>query len=178
MYFPFASRQGRIVISIAGVILVVTSILGFWVVSELRGAAIANDLRPAIWGRTLENISKKPFTGVGFGREIYKSEYMPLSRSGEGLTHAHNIFLSYADQMGIQGSLTLAILFAAFILKFVRFSRFNDASAKAVGISGAALIVGTVAKGMTDMHFAREVTLFFWAIIGVLLGFGERVVRS
>jgi hypothetical protein len=31
---------------------------------------------------------------------------------------------------------------------------------------------------MTDMHFSREVTLFFWANTGLLLGYGERLAQG
>jgi O-antigen ligase len=179
MYFPFASRRARILIAIGTVMLVVTSALGFLAVSKMRKVDIESDHRPVIWAQALKNIHEHPFTGGGFGREVYKPRYLPLSRPGlETLPHSHNVFLSYAEQMGIQGTVALITLFLALLVRFVRFSRLNDVNIRAVGIAGAALVVSTVVRGMTDMHFSREVTLFFWANIGMLLGYGERVARS
>jgi O-antigen ligase len=178
MYFPFAPRRARALIIAGGTLLIAISILGYVTVSNMRGNKLETDPRPAIWARALENIKEKPFTGAGFGREVYRPRYLPLSRPGEGLQHAHNIFLSYADQMGIQGSIALAILFSALLYRFFKFTKLTDIGGKAVGIAGAALVVGTVARGMTDMHFSREVTLFFWANTGLLLGYGGRVIRT
>jgi O-antigen ligase len=133
----------------------------------------SEDPRLAIWKQAFQDISEKPFSGAGFGREVYKQRYKALM-PGKSLYHAHNIFLSYGEQMGLQGIALLVILFLALLWEFVRLWKVGDPLTRNVGIAGAALVVGVIVKSTTDTHFGREVTLYFWAIVGMLLGFGRR----
>jgi O-antigen ligase len=166
----------KVRIAMAGALLLILAIVtaGFIFASARPGLeAEREDPRLAIWKQALQDISEKPFTGAGFGREVYKDRYEGLM-VGTGLYHAHNIFLSYGEQMGLQGIASLVILFLALLREFVRLWKVDDPLTRNVGIAGAALVIGVIVKSTTDTHFGREVTLYFWAIMGMLLGFGRR----
>jgi O-antigen ligase len=174
MYAVGNSSANRTNVTV-GLLLVATVGIAGFVVSSLRPERDLNtpDPRLAIWHQAVQNISEKPFTGAGFGREVYKERYEALM-PGKGLYHAHNIFLSYGEQMGLQGTVILIVLFVALLVTFFRLWRTGDRVARNIGIAGTALVVGVVIKSTTDTHFGREVTLYFWAIIGMLLGLARR----
>ncbi len=174
MYAVGNSSANRTNVTI-GLLLVATVGIAGFVVSSLRPERDLNtpDPRLAIWHQSVQNISEKPFTGAGFGREVYKERYEALM-PGKGLYHAHNIFLSYGEQMGLQGTVILMVLFIALLVTFFRLWKTGDRVARNIGIAGTALVVGVIIKSTTDTHFGREVTLYFWAIVGMLLGFARR----
>jgi O-antigen ligase len=162
--------------AVAGGLLLVLGLgIGGYIFASGRPGIIteSNDPRPAIWQQAFRNLSEKPFTGAGFGREVYKERYEALN-PGKGLYHAHNIFLSYGEQMGLQGITSLVVLFIALLRRFVRFWKMDDPMIRNIGIAGTTLIVGVIIKSTTDTHFGREVTLYFWAIMGMLMGYGCR----
>jgi O-antigen ligase len=173
----YAWKNGlKVRIAVAGGLLLMLAVVtaGFIFASGRPGlGSEREDPRLAIWRQALQDISEKPFTGAGFGREVYKDRYEVLM-PGKGLYHAHNIFLSYGEQMGVQGIASLVILFLALLREFVRLWKIDDPLTRNVGIAGAALVIGVIVKSTTDTHFGREVTLYFWGIIGMLLGFGRR----
>jgi O-antigen ligase len=174
MYAWKKALKVRIAVA-AGLLLILAVVTAGFIFASARPGlnAESEDPRLIIWKQALQDISEKPFTGAGFGREVYKDRYEGLML-GKGLYHAHNIFLSYGEQMGLQGIASLVILFLALLAEFVRLWKVDDPLTRNVGIAGAALVIGVIVKSTTDTHFGREVTLYFWAIIGMLLGFGRR----
>ena len=174
MYAWEKPNKVRIAVVLSLLFISVIGTAGFIFAAARPGLDADNkDPRLAIWDQAIQNISEKPFSGAGFGREVYKDRYEKIV-PGRGLYHAHNIFLSYAEQMGIQGTVALIIIFVALLLEFVRIWNANDLLMKNIGIAGTALVIGVIVKSTTDTHFGREVTLYFWAILGLLLGVGRR----
>ena len=164
----------RMAVAMGLLLMLAIGTAGFMFASASRGLSTdSKDPRLAIWNQAFQDISERPFSGAGFGREVYKDRYMALMPE-KGLYHAHNIFLSYGEQMGIQGIVCLVVLFVALLLEFFRLWKEDDSLTRNIGIAGAALITGVIVKSATDTHFGREVTLYFWAIVGMLLGFGRR----
>jgi O-antigen ligase len=162
--------------------LMIATVVGSGVMTALvsneRGlelAQVAN--RQAIFRVAVDNIVRHPLLGSGFGheasREAYKQKFPQL-----GLRHAHNMFLSYAEQTGIWGAVALLWLFGAMAKLFWRDWRAPDTTLSAIGGAGLTLLVVVVLKNATDMFFAGNLLLLFWAYVGILLGLGARLRES
>jgi O-antigen ligase len=174
MYAWGKPMKMRIAVVLGLLLMLAIGTAGFIFASARPGLSPdSKDPRLAIWNQAFQNISEKPFSGAGFGRQVYKDRYKALM-PGKGLYHAHNIFLSYGEQMGLQGIVSLVILFLALLVVFFRLWKEDDPLTRNVGIAGTALVIGVIVKSATDTHFGREVTLYFWALVGMLLGFGRR----
>ncbi len=129
------------------------------------------DLRPALWKAATEEIAKAPWLGHGYGREIASGALRPLTPrhiDHPDLLHAHNMFLNIALQLGTVGLVLFATILALLAREFVRALRERESCA--VGILGLAVLAGFVAKNLTDDFLYRHNGLFFWALMGMLLG--------
>jgi hypothetical protein len=56
------------------------------------------------------------------------------------------------------------------VIAFSRLANSRDARTAAVGATGLALVVGVIAKNMTDDFFVRHNALLFWSLTGAALG--------
>lgn len=139
-------------------------------------ASIERDPRIVLWEHIRERIAERPLTGYGFGRRILAE---PLAREmGDPLlAHAHNVFVSQWLQTGLVGMLAFIIFLAALGLRYVRFIRSRDDTLAFVGVAGLALIVGFVAKDLTDDFLFRSNAKELWALTAFLLGYGMRRER-
>lgn len=126
-------------------------------------------LRRAIFEHALTSIQAHPWLGTGFGREANRAWYGILAeRLPHNLQHPHNIFLSYADQMGLPGLAALGAIFTGPWLLFARMR--NNVKLRALGIAGGVLLVAVLLKSLTDMFFYGQNLLIFWAAVGALCG--------
>jgi O-antigen ligase len=134
---------------------------------------IAMDARVPIWQFTLDRIANNPWIGAGFGRLALE----PTFRANFGLTHAHNILLDYALQLGVMGTIVIVTLFAAIFRQYWELLR-QDGTLRLLGACGCALIAGLFVKNVTDDFFIRENALLFWAVVGMTLGLARHVKQS
>jgi len=189
---PHSRRQGRIMaISAAaglGIIgLIFVTVTTQRVVDPLQphiqpttalshfGETFAHSERFQIWQYWVGHIQEKPWTGVGFGRDLPHMVYeKPKEWFGLMFAHAHNLFLNYALQLGIPGVLALTFLFAALGRQFWLIARSPDNNLALVGAAGIGVLAAVVSKNMTDDLFWRTDALLFWALMGMLLGYGTR----
>lgn len=142
-------------------------------------ASVGQSERFIIWNYWLDRIAERPLTGVGFGRDLPHRHYkMPDGWNTMYFAHAHNLILDYALQMGILGVAACVFLFAAIGREFWRLYRHPDATAWRIGACGLGLLVAVLSKNMTDDLFWRTDALLFWALVGVLLGWGRRIVEA
>jgi len=140
-----------------------------------------NSERFRIWGFWLERIAERPWTGVGFGRDLphyVHADLKPKEWAALMFAHAHNLFLNYALQLGVGGLAALLLLFGALLREFWRIRRAPAPDARIVGLCGIALVVALVSKNMTDDLFWRSDSLLFWALAGMALGYGKRLERE
>lgn len=131
-----------------------------------------------IWKFWLERIAEKPMTGVGFGRDLPHSIYLDMKpKEWQPLmfAHAHNILLDYALQIGIFGLAAFLFLLGALVYRFWRLYRSPLEEASLVGICGMTTVIAMLSKNMTDDLFWRGDALLFWALMGMLLGYGLRL---
>ena len=130
------------------------------------------DLRPQLWIESLAWIRQRPFTGAGFGtmvlgRELQEQQKIPNH------THAHNIILNYALQLGLLGPFVLAFLFYSVAREFWKLIKSSDEELQTFGIAGIAMVSGILASGMIEDLFARQVGWLFWSLVGMTLGYAK-----
>lgn len=132
-----------------------------------------------MWAYWVDRIQERPWTGVGFGRDLPHFVYeKPQGWHHLYFAHAHNIVLDYGAQLGIPGILVLFWLFGAIAWRFWRHTRTGDETLFLTGATGLALVVAFFSKNLTDELFWRTDALVFWSFTGILLGFGERMYRD
>lgn len=125
---------------------------------------------PAVAGRIIEH----PLLGKGFGRQAMKKAYPDLVPwEYPVFTHAHNLFLNYGLAMGLPGMLAILLVFFALLRKFWELSRADDRVIAMAGICGVLLVIGVVARNLTNDFFQRDLALLFWSIAGILLGYAQ-----
>ncbi len=130
------------------------------------------DPRLTTWPAVAARIAGHPLAGKGFGREIMKKAYPDLlSQKYPAVWHAHNVFLNYGMAMGIPGMIAILWLFFALLRKFWALSRDDDRVVAMAGICGVLLVVGVVARNLSNDFFQRDLALLFWSIAGMLLGY-------
>lgn len=141
--------------------------------AEILAKAMQEDPRIPLWEFAIENIRERPLTGAGFGRGVMRKTFTSHFNNGQ-LWHAHNMFLNYTVQMGAGGLLVVTVLFCAIGREFWMLYRAKDPDVSLIGITGLALLSGIIIKNMTDDFFVRHHALLFWALVGMLLGYGRR----
>lgn len=157
-------------IGVAAVVLSALAAAGATMKRDTIG--VSQDPRLTTWSAVTARILEHPLTGKGFGREIMKKAYPDLlSAKFPAVWHAHNVFLNYGMSMGIPGMVALLWLFFALLRKFWQLSRDEDRIIAMAGICGVLLVVGVVARNLTNDFFLRDLALLFWSIAGMLLGY-------
>jgi O-antigen ligase len=159
------------------VVLSVLAIVGATVKRDTVGWS--QDPRFAIWPAVAARILEHPLTGKGFGREVMKKAYPELlSAKYPEVWHAHNLFLNYGMSLGIPGMIAIVLLFFALLRKFWELSRADDRVIAMAGICGVLLVIGVVARNLTNDFFQRDLALLFWSIAGMLLGYAQHAQNA
>ena len=137
-------------------------------------AGLANDVRPQIWAVAWPAFLEAPWLGHGFGREILEHRFAvikPLTPNHPPVEHAHNLFIDMALELGVVGLAAFLALLGALAIEYRRF--LLDSRIAPLGILGLALLVGFIAKNLTDDFLHRHNALVFWALNGILIGLGR-----
>ena len=140
-----------------------------------------NSERFQIWRFWLARVAERPWTGVGFGRDLPHNVHADLKPKEWPVlmfAHAHNLFLNYVLQLGVGGAFALLLLLGALLREFQRIRCAPAPDAAIVGLSGIALIIALISKNMTDDLFWRSDSLLFWALAGMTLGYGKRLEHT
>jgi O-antigen ligase len=143
--------------------------------TEILTRAIQQDPRIPLWSFVIQRVSEHPLTGAGFGRGAFR-QALTQHFEDKNLWHAHNLFLNYALQMGVGGVLAILLLFWALAREFWLLYRSTNRDASLIGIAGLALLCGVIVKNMTDDFHVRHLALLFWALAGISLGYGRRLL--
>jgi O-antigen ligase len=139
--------------------------------------SVAADPRLAIWPVVQARIAERPLIGYGYGKEILGSE-LAQALHDRTLTHAHNVFASVWLQTGLVGLVLFVALLGAAAWRFAGYARSRDDALARVGIAGLAILAGVIVKNLTDDFFVRTNARFLWAVVALLVAFGERRLRE
>ena len=139
--------------------------------------SVAEDPRLAIWPLVRDHIAERPWIGHGYGKEILGPE-LAQSLGDPTLTHAHNVFASVWLQTGAVGLVLFVALLATVAWRFAGYARSRDDALALVGIAGLAILAGVIVKNLTDDFFVRTNARFLWAVVALLVAFGERRLRE
>ena len=138
---------------------------------------INDDPRLEMWRESIRQILHHPIAGAGFGVASSRP-FFALHFDGEPLWHAHNAILNCGLQMGFPGLMAGAYLFFSIAREFTRMWRSPDERCSCLGAAGLAILSGAFAKSMTDSLIGRGMSLLLWALMGVLLGLGQRLLSG
>jgi hypothetical protein len=150
---------------------------GLGLIDRLRVAsgmnrAMTSDARPRIWEFYGSQVSNHPWFGIGFGKPLPPLAYGSLipddlvKLDGNVRTHAHNLFLNTLLQVGVVGLIIQIAVFACLAYQFFAARQAYPQLFRA----GIALILGMLAKNLTDDFMWQSTMLMFWSYCGWLLG--------
>lgn len=128
--------------------------------------------RVEIWKRSLRVIQDHPLTGIGFDTlfPVIHARYPTfLLAPGSDATHAHNIFLQVALNLGLPGLAAFLWLLIAWgrMLWQVRRDAGSPAS-RAMATGLACGLLGQLVFGLTDaMDLGAKPGVFMWAYLGL-----------
>lgn len=134
--------------------------------------AMRSDARPRIWEFYGSQVAKHPWIGIGFGKPLPSLAYGSLvpedlfKLDGNVRTHAHNLFLNTLLQVGIVGLIFQLAAFGCLAYQFFAVRLIHPQWYRA----GLALILGMLAKNLTDDFMWQSTMLMFWSYCGWLLG--------
>lgn len=132
--------------------------------------SLKSDSRIAIWGRAAEGIAHAPLTGTGYGQRIWPQLNTDLLERHPLASHAHNVFLNKAVQMGLPGLVSFAALLLAAIAALLReLHRAPDMTGRALASAALAMTAAMVMRNMTDDFWERSQAALYWAIVTLAL---------
>lgn len=170
-FIAISARRLR-AIGAAAVILSTLAIVG--TTATRNPVSWAEDPRVTTWTAIAARILEHPLAGKGFGRQSMKKAYPDLvSRGYPQFTHPHNLFLNYGLAMGVPGMVAILLVFLALLRKFWELSRAEDRVIAMAGVCGVLLVIGVVARNLSNDFFQRDLALLFWSIAGMLLGYAQ-----
>lgn len=132
-----------------------------------------------IWRYWLSRVPEHLWLGVGWGRDLPHMVYpKPPDWPILFFAHAHNVFIDVLLQLGVIGLTAFVVLLASVALRFWKYYRSGEAQLVWVGMTGLMVLTSFASKNFTDDMFWRTDALFFWTLLGMLLGLGERSLRG
>jgi O-antigen ligase len=137
---------------------------------------IMADTRPAIWGVYLELARKRPWFGVGLGRNV-PSRIYHLEDDAElrhidpqAASHAHNVLLDLVLEVGVIGLAIWLGLHLEIMRRAVQRARGGGDREKAWAAAVVALVLAMLVKNSTNDLVVYGNALLFWVLLGTMLG--------
>ncbi|HJQ15102.1 MAG TPA: O-antigen ligase family protein [Anaerolineales bacterium] len=145
--------------------------------AEIIAETANADLRPHLWKDSVMWIMQRPFTGAGFGTMVLGTE-LQAQQQNLHHTHAHNILLNYALQLGLLGPLVVIFLFYSVGREFWKLVQSEDRELQILGIAGISMVSGVLTAGMIEDLFGRHLGWLFWALAGMTMGYARNQPRD
>ncbi|MEJ2455477.1 MAG: O-antigen ligase family protein [Candidatus Thiodiazotropha sp.] len=143
-------------------------------VAGVKGRSLGYfDDRSIIYTSVAQKLGDNPFTGTGYGHETDHLWYQTIPDMGPRIYHAHNIVLSYLDQMGPLGLVVLFAIFGVPTIFLLR--RLNLTGALPYVSAGFALLVAVFVKNSLDYFFTGANLWLFFAHLGIFTGLLHRM---
>jgi O-antigen ligase len=137
---------------------------------------IASDSRPAIWAVYYDLAKRHPWLGVGFGRLVPSMTYdlaqnEDLKRiDRQAFSHAHNVLLSLALQVGLVGLAIWTWLHVRLLSLAVMCARERGEREKAWAAAAIALVLAMLVKNSTNDLMVFGNAILYWTLMGAILG--------
>ncbi len=173
---PASRRIALAILCVAAV----AAVGAFYYASLERRIAVpelGRDVRVQGWREWTGIALQQPLLGHGFGRaQVHLEGERGLTQSAKQrephlASHAHNLFLDIAVQLGVLG---LAIYLALLGALLREYWRLGGAGARGrvrlLGATAFSLLVAMIAKNSTDDFMDQAGVLAFWGYAGMLLG--------
>lgn len=137
----------------------------------------SSDPRWIIWANWAKVIVEQPLTGYGYGTRI-------LPRVGErkisgdiedavhAQHHAHNVFLNILVQTGVLGLVAFLWMLVGLFREAVAGGRQGAGATRVrwVSVGAASLLLGALAKALTDDFYWGPANIVMWVFVGLFLG--------
>ncbi|MBI4708865.1 MAG: O-antigen ligase family protein [Candidatus Portnoybacteria bacterium] len=133
-----------------------------------RLSEISNKGRLEIWQASIESLIKYPILGVGLGNYVKVLDEDP-SAAKKGAS-AHNLYLDFANEIGIFGALVLILMFLYILwISWLVFRRSGEPHFKIFGLFFGLYFLWVMAYSLFDVVLLNDkVLLLFLAECGVL----------
>lgn len=165
-------KMGFNVRKVLGVLLLLLSLFLVlaYVVAQSRGMELLRfHERAAIYQPLLQHLLDTPWNGFGYGHESQRAWYL-ANMTERGVTHAHNLTLSYIEQMGLLGLAVLVAVFGGLARQFAQYLGDRDACQTSLAALGLAMVIALFVRNNLDIFFVRQNLLLFFLVSGVMLG--------
>ena len=153
-----------------------------------RGGGLSSwEERVEIWSRAVYMVQDYPFSGIGagtFGRVADTLYPFFLLGPDRGVTHAHNLLLQVAVDLGIPG----LVAYAAILLLATwsaldsarRYRQAGNRGLEALAWAGLASLVGMLGHGMVDATtwIVGRGAFFPWAVMGTILALQRQIAKA
>lgn len=142
-------------------------------------AVLTHDVRWAAWKIWVEKGTEHPLLGFGYGKRLMQAHLEPgyrerLAAIDHALAgHAHNLLLNVWLQTGILGLAALLTFFVASAKHLLSCRTAGHPSFPVSATIGIGVLVGLLAKNMTDDFLGQALGLYFWLLLGIALGLHE-----
>ena len=141
------------------------------------GSISGLDQRLEIWSRALVLIQTFPFTGIGLGCfEPLLKVLFPLFLLPEGtVSHAHNLFLQVAVDLGLPGLVAyLVLLGSAFVQAIHAYRTAAQAETRLLTVACLASLIGMSLHGLLDTAVWGNKGAFLpWIVMGLAMALGQ-----
>jgi O-antigen ligase len=134
--------------------------------------ALTSD-RNLIWPLVIDKIRESPM--IGHGRLAMKrtglmGETEKILGEGEGIGHAHNLYLETLLDNGIMGSLPIFLFWGTILTYSARLFRSSNRLYSAVGGLAMSLVLAQAIAGMGSLHvYPMEETFGMWTAVFLMM---------
>lgn len=134
--------------------------------------------RVELWSRALDAIADFPLTGIGLGtfQQVVplRYPYVVLAGSETAISHAHNLFLQVAVDLGLLGLVAFTALLGVSLVAAVQAARHHatrqrrDLALQVVGL-GAGLVAVSVHGLIDAVSWNTKPAIFIWVMMGLVM---------
>lgn len=133
--------------------------------------------RAAIYSAAIAKIARNPLTGSGYGHETDAAWYA-AALPDWSVFHAHNLILSFTEQMGAMGLVALAAIFLIPAAVLWRAMKTRAAASSDAALCALVLLVCIFVKNNLDYFFFKQSLWLFFAHLGIYLGQVDRALAA
>ncbi|MBI5238202.1 MAG: O-antigen ligase family protein [Deltaproteobacteria bacterium] len=175
LFFWFSKRRLAFFLSLALIVLAITSLPRRLIyhgeggidlnIKDRTQADNTVNTRVLLWKFSLKEISRRPFTGIGFGRHSFSAKYKEFK--GTELWHALNTFLNITLQLGVQGLAAFVFMLYRLIRTFWIGQKENEGARRLFYLAMVLCIIGFFVRNMFDDHYVDDNAQMLWVLMGV-----------